>query len=368
MSKFEILILPIDKVENHPNADRLSLNHIRGYQAVSNKSEKGEHRYKEGDLVAYIPVGSMVPESLLRARGYWDTFKDRGFLGGENHNVVMPINLRRIVSRGLIFPLEEIEPHISSLYLKNGDGHARLVKEGDDVTQFLGITHSVTPYPVLTGTVEAGPVDVRYSIEELQKYPKLLEGHQIIITELLHGIHCVIGYDRTLIEPFLVMNNMGHRFYGDNIYTQVAKPVWEHIKRYLEKMPAVERFYIHGVIIGPGIQDITYGLDKPEFRALDVLMGLMGAGRDSIPFGFIGVRKYELLKWLDIPTAPILWGGKFGIGEIDQLTDGPSAIGGGMRKGVVITSEDENFIGGKRPILKNISDKYLLRSKATEYK
>lgn len=359
------MILPIDKVEDHPNADRLSLNHIRGYVAVSNKMDDGSHRYHAGQLVAYVPLNAVVPDSLLIRRGYWNEAKNKGFLGGASGNIVKPINLRGVLSQGLIFPTiqETFDSGVLS-YIENGAGHKRLVTVGDDVTTFLDITKNETPY--ISSAFEAS--SVRYSVEDLKLYPNLLDGQQVIITELLHGILCVVGFDRTRNDPFVVLNGSNQYMVGDNIYTQTAKPIWEDIKRYLLQMPAVERFYIFGEIIGPGIQDITYGLENTEFRALDIQMGLMGGGRDSIPFGFLGVRKYELLKWLNISSAPILWGGQFDRNIVMQLTEGPASIGGGLRKGVVITSEDENPIEGKRPILKNISEKYLLRVKGTEYK
>lgn len=372
MARFEVLILPIDKVEDHPNADRLSLNHIRGYVAVSNKKEDGAHRYQTGELVAYVPLNAVVPDSLLKARGYWDDKKGKGFLGGEKGNIARPINLRGVVSQGLIFPTKEYEPDSlcnGHSYLENGDGHKRLVQLGDNVGEFLHIIKHETPFLNVAGRLlPFEDSNVRYSIEDLKMNPHLLDNQQVIITELLHGILCVVGYDRTRDEPFVVLNGSNQYVIGDNIYTQTAKSIWEEIKRYLVQMPAVERLYIFGEIIGPGIQDITYGLENTEFRALDIQMGLMGGGRDSIPFGFLGVRKYELLKWMNIASAPILWGGKFDRDVINQLTDGPSSLGGGLRKGVVITAEDENHIAGKRPILKNISDKYYLRSKGTEFK
>lgn len=376
MAKFEVLILPIDKVENHPNADRLSLNRIRGFTIVSNRLDDGSHRYQAGQLVAFIPENTVVPDSLLKARGYWDEKKGKGFLGGEKGNIVCPINLRGIVSRGLIFPTEptgaETESGYNACpYIESGDKHKRMVRVGDDVAGFLGIKKNIRPGLWDCGT-QLG-LSINYELEDLKKFPGLLVGHQIIITELLHGVLCVVGYDRSLDDPFFVspnvlMPNDNIRVSTTDIYTQTAKPIWEEIKRYLKEMPAVEKFYLFGEIIGPGIQDITYGLEATEFRALDIQMGLMGGGRDSIPFGFVGTRKYELFKWLNIASAPILWGGLYDPITVEELTNGPSSIGGGLRKGVVISSEDENFVDGRRPILKNISDKYLLRSKGTEYK
>lgn len=401
MAKFEVLILPIDKVEDHPQADRLSLNHIRGYVAVSNKLDDGSHRYRKGQLVAYVPEGAVVPHSLLKTRGYWDEKKDKGFLAGKDGDRVKAISLRGVLSQGLIFPL--IEDHyfatgeyhdgdaiyrapwpdesgeladITYNFIESGEGHKRIVSEGDRVDDYLGITKWKNFYSYnLPGNLINTGNKIHYEIEDIKKFPNLLNGHQVVVTELLHGILCVVGYDRRLDgDPFFVTDGgMGPQGYvfdsiSKHIYTETAKPIWEHIKRYLKEMPAVERFYLFGEIIGPGIQDMNYGLESTEFRALDILMGLMGGGRDSIPFGFVGVRKYELFKWLGIATAPILWGGKFDRDVINELVAGQSSIGGGLRKGVVITSEDENFVEGKRPILKHVADKFLLRNKGTDFK
>ena len=63
MSDFEVLVYRIEEpVENHPDADRLSLIKIQGYTCISAKLEDGSHRYKQGELVAYIPEGAVLPE------------------------------------------------------------------------------------------------------------------------------------------------------------------------------------------------------------------------------------------------------------------------------------------------------------------
>lgn len=377
MSKFEVLILPIDKVENHPNADRLSLNHIRGYSAVSNKHDDGTHRYHAGQLVAYIPVGAVVPESLLRSRGYWDEIKEKGFLGGPKGDRVQAINLRNVTSQGLIFPTVQL-PNSSGFWIENGNEDKRWVEENAEVTDFLGVTKYQSSYAANVSKIPPEGFDsveqrLPYEVEDLKKYPDILKGKQVIATELLHGILCVIGFDRKLEKPYFVSDGVNYRNRNinadyDNIYTQTAKPIWQRLEAYIKEMPAVERFYLFGEIIGPNIQDMTYGLETTEFRAIDVMMGLMGGGRDSIPFGFLDIKKYQLFKWLHIASVPVVWAGEFDRKAIDELANSPSTIGGGMRKGVVITAEDENFIDGRRPILKLLSDKFLLRKGGTDYK
>ncbi len=81
MSAFEVKVRRIDKVEDHPDADRLSIVSILGYRAITNKLEDGSHRYAPGDLVVYVPEAAVVPEHLLKQYGYWDAEKDKGYAG-----------------------------------------------------------------------------------------------------------------------------------------------------------------------------------------------------------------------------------------------------------------------------------------------
>ena len=51
MSNFECKVYRVDFIEEHPNADRLDIVHIKGFNCIANKLEDGSPRYKRGDLV-----------------------------------------------------------------------------------------------------------------------------------------------------------------------------------------------------------------------------------------------------------------------------------------------------------------------------
>ena len=106
MSTFEVLVRKIDDVIEHPNADRLNIVKILGYDAITNKNENNEPRYAKGDLVIYVPEGAVVPENLLKQYGYWDDEKNKGMLAGRRGDRVKAIRLRQVLSQGLIWPLE----------------------------------------------------------------------------------------------------------------------------------------------------------------------------------------------------------------------------------------------------------------------
>ena len=66
MANFECKVVKIEKKANHPNADRLTIYNIGGYNCISNKLPDGSDRYNVGDLVVYIPENALLPEWLLK--------------------------------------------------------------------------------------------------------------------------------------------------------------------------------------------------------------------------------------------------------------------------------------------------------------
>jgi tRNA-binding EMAP/Myf-like protein len=118
-------VCEIVQVDAHPNADRLNLvtiSHPDGPKTlVSGKvtisvqvtSDDGTPkteidyvpRYVVGDHALYVPVGSRVPEYILRD-GFWNEKKNCGGLGGENGDIVEPRPIRGIESAGLLLRVE----------------------------------------------------------------------------------------------------------------------------------------------------------------------------------------------------------------------------------------------------------------------
>lgn len=138
-------VLKVDHVLNHPNADRLSLVTVGSHTMVWGKTDDGEHAFKPGDIVVYIPVGATIPEWLLRRMGYWNEEEGRGTLRGKNHDEVRMVKLRGVTSGGLILPITVVDQ--SKLVVTNEGGETLEVTLGDDVAAFLGITPPTTWQP-----------------------------------------------------------------------------------------------------------------------------------------------------------------------------------------------------------------------------
>ncbi len=93
MSRVELA--RVGAVFNHPHADRLSITWINGNQVVFPTID-----HKEGDIVAYIPVDSLVP--VRRPEFSWLHATNAG-----GYHRVRAKKMRGIVSRGFIIPLPE---------------------------------------------------------------------------------------------------------------------------------------------------------------------------------------------------------------------------------------------------------------------
>jgi RNA ligase (TIGR02306 family) len=78
----------------HPNADALELAQVNDYLCVV-----GKGAYRTGDLVAYIPEQSVLPDELIEFLGC------RNYLAGAAKNRVRAARLRGVLSQGICLPM-----------------------------------------------------------------------------------------------------------------------------------------------------------------------------------------------------------------------------------------------------------------------
>jgi len=98
-------------VENHPNADGLSVyqvGSVNPHSVVSMKNEDGSHRFRQGELVVYVPENSIIPQDLLESTGFWNEEKNKGYLGGSKGNRVTNRKIRDVLSEGLIWKIHDV--------------------------------------------------------------------------------------------------------------------------------------------------------------------------------------------------------------------------------------------------------------------
>ena len=331
MPELEVLVHKL-KLEPHPNADALELAAIGGYRAVVKMGE-----FQDGDLVAYIPEDSIVPQDLLREMGL------ETYLAGKEGNRVKAIKLRGALSQGLVWPI---------------DG----AQEGDNVTERLGITKYVPEVPSsMNGEVwHTDNMTVKFDVHDIKKYPEVIqEGEEVVMTEKLHGTCCQMGFYRD--EPIVTQKGIGNKGFAFLLDQVNAGCIY--IQEFLKRRELMDElhlkhpsFYILGEIYGPGVNDLHYGLAGRNFRAFDVYLGEPGAGR------FLNYDEMVLFLERKFETVPLVYQGPYEDSILTDSTGGQSTIAEHIREGVVIkpTREREDVHLG-RVILKSKSEKYLVR-------
>ena len=135
----QALVTKVDTVRDYGNT--LTIVTVGDHEVVANKHEDGTPRWKAGEPVIYVPEGAIIPEDVLKERGYWDFEKDRGLLEGGKRNRIKMRKMAGFESRGLLFKLDyhpEFGHHVTR---REGRDLTRFpAKDGDDVAEFLGIT------------------------------------------------------------------------------------------------------------------------------------------------------------------------------------------------------------------------------------
>ena len=360
MADFESLVYRIG-VEPHPNADRLDLAAVGDYRCVVGKGS-----FKDGDLAAYIPEVSIVPDDVIVELGL------EGRLSGNRKNRVKAAKLRGVVSQGLVYPVDGYR--LAGLN----------VVEGDDVTDALGLEKYEPAIPAQMqgkwkSAGETGPYFgrlLKYDIENVKKYPNVIEnGEPVVFTEKLHGTWCCFAW---LPGEGLVVTSKGLSKRGvvldldnneGNLYVDAFHRVCTDLCTMVDMasgMPPDEPVFILGEVYGSGVQDLAYGTSNPEFRVFDIRIG----GPSSHEGFWLHTSAAIALTahTRSIEYVPVLYEGPFSRSVLDEYTTGTTVLGGGnIREGVVVRplyERSDPKLG--RVILKSVSDAYLLRKGGTE--
>lgn len=353
MSTLRVEAVVISDVSAHPDADRLDVVKLGGYQAVVQKG-----RFVPGDVAIYVPEQAIVPESLLKSENFWNVEKDVGMLAGKNGDRVKAVRLRGLLSQGIF-----ITPDVGGELVPGRD-------YGDD----LGIYKWVPPIPVhLSGTVfDSGVGNFSYTdIENVKAFPHVFEeGENVFMTEKLHGTCCVFHMQNG--EMFV--SSKGFAAKGLAIEHDPLNFYWRIAEKYKIKDMLIEmggRYGTDGAALfaeGIGVQDLKYGVTGADAEARFFDAAIVHA---DVKTYLAPARTLSLLEELDLPAVHLVYSGPFTWDRMLEMSDGKTLEMGAdhVREGVVVQPEEprrHETVG--RVILKSISPSYLTRKgEATEY-
>ena len=360
------------------DADRLESVDILGWHVVCGKGE-----FKVGDLGVFIEVDSLCPEQ--------PPFSEMEFLKSKYYKVKTQ-KIRGVYSQGLFMPLSAF-----------GD---KLVdaKEGDDVTELLGITYIVAAdnkrkksgpmtkdekwqaiaarHPMLRRKVPNWMKPLFFLIFEKDLHRKEwpswvvktdeervqnlvydhLRGEKWIVTEKIDGSSATFTmkrrkptlFDRSKYDFYVCSRNVVFDMPVKNIYWEMAEKyhietvMWDWLKAH----PDVEWLTLQGEVFGSGVQKRDYSSGEHHlmiFNLIDSVKGrwnTLDMGREIFN-EFRGMSPVPVLdREFELPAT---------CDELLQYAEGESEIDGLPREGVVLRSMD-----GKRSF-KAVSNSFLVK-------
>lgn len=363
-SSLIVEVVTIDKIEDHPNADRLDLATIKGWQCVVQKGA-----FASGDKAIYIPIDSILPAEV-ESKIFGPDSKVK-----LSKSRVKTIKLRGAISQGLVTTLEQV-------------GLPPFLPVGTDIKDKLKIGKwepSVKAQNALAGgkkTTNKNPHPSFHKYTKLQNvknYIKLFEeGELVVVTEKIHGTNFRAGYvpfqANTLwkkVKKFfgytqsfefaygshnvqLQNKFLYDGFYDKNVYAEVVEKY--HLRERLKDGEVV-----YGEIYGSGVQkNYSYGCAEGERKLaiFDVMKNEEYLGREDFD------------DWVDIthiPRVPMLYHGPFDFQKIKDLLKGNSIIAPTQKViegGVCRPAHGDEKSYAGRKVLKFINDDYLLKDQS----
>lgn len=343
-------IRKIDAIKPIEGADAIELAVLGGWQTVIKKGE-----YQVGDLVVYFEIDSWIPTELAP---FLSKGKEPREFNGVKGERLRTVKLRGALSQGLLLPVDEVNgsKFITGYFWEDGVGSMIIVKEGDDVTEALGIQKWEAPVPAqLAGQVRgdfptAVPKTNQERIQNLKKEVTAARevGLKFDLEEKIEGTSSTFFLDKDG-DFHVCSRNLSLKDDGENTYWKIAKEL--DIQKRMETHNLFG-FAIQGEIIGPGIQGNYYGI--PNFRLYVFDVYDTNTGKYLIPS-----ERRSLIQKLGLTNVPLI-AEKQTLPSADEtlaLADGKSAVANKKREGIVFKQSS----GGMT--FKVISNEYLLGEK-----
>ncbi len=371
-SIFKVPLTKILAVDNHPNADKLSMYTVYGFQIIG-----GLNQFKPGDNVIYIPIDSIISKKLEDI-----LFKNSKIK--PNKGRIRQIRIRGSVSQGLLVNPIEIESIVNTKFLKLEQ----------DLKEILGIEkfEPVEKGPASTlGKLKKGRKNLAHpdfhsynGLPNLKWMPELFqEGEMVVIQEKLHGTNAraaklpyrantvfkrikqwlglapkfesLYGSNRVDISNASTYKG----YYGEDIYGKTFEKLGV-----FGKIP--ENYTVFGEIIGPGIQKgYEYSLKQHEFVVFDVKV----LNEDGTQEWMEPSKVQEWTKCQGFKFVPVLYEGPFNKALLDTMISGPSVFDPNekVREGIVVKASENYTVEGNKKAVKVINPEYLDNKDNTDF-
>jgi RNA ligase (TIGR02306 family) len=234
-------------VRPHPNADRLDLVTVLGWQCVTKRGE-----FSQGDTVVFVPIDTILPHSP------WSDFL------ADKARPSSPIRLRTArlrgeCSQGLVLPVSILPAGAPTVV-------------GADVGKVLGVLKYEKEIPAhLTGvSLGSFPAHLAPTTDEENGLSNatLVESvlsHPVTVTRKLDGSSCTV-----IVESGEITHVCSRRL---RLKETPESFFWQAARRLSLGFPSDVRVVIQGEVMGPGVQGNQLGLCAPELYVFQVQVG-----------------------------------------------------------------------------------------------
>lgn len=343
----------ITDIQPIPGADAIEVCTVDGWKVVAQKAMG----YKVGDLVVYLEIDSWVPHAIAPFLTK-NAAIPKVFNGVEGERL-RTIKLRGQVSQGLLMPLSALSevgtPEENGTVVGGPPAQPFiLVKEGEDVSDFLGIQKWEAPLPAQLAGQAQGMFPTQYAPktdqervqnmfrevyarkDEIYEWSLKLDGSSMTVFKI-DGVLRVASRN---LELKISEEN------ADNSYVKKAMEIGKLIED-------VDNIVIQGELWGEGINGNKEGITGVRFSVFDIVDPKTREKWDAD-------RRFKFCAAHGIEHVPIL--GTYrelpfeSLDEILAFADGPSLYAKN-REGVVFKSlNDPEFS------FKVISNRWLMKT------
>jgi RNA ligase (TIGR02306 family) len=353
MTEWNPQVVKIEKVVNHPNADALDVVTVLGdYPVIVKRNE-----YKVGDLAAYIPIDSIVPDTttfyFLCPKDY-EKYEEGGVIKQrqtgpkypigsvpEKNRIIKAKSIRNVYSQGMLIPLPDPIPNDFPT-----TGH-KPWREGDSVADAIGLKkweepeeENIVDVKLKRANAEKAPVGWSipyYDIEGVRKYLDCLRpDEEIVLTEKIHGSNASFCHDGTKL--WVKSRNYYQKFDPDTFWWDIA--VRYDLENKLAQFP---NYVFFGEIYGQ-VKGFKYdcklenGKMPTKIRFFDIF--------NLKDMRYVDYDQFlEMIRVVGLEATPELYRGLWlGKELMYPYAEGLTTLGAGhIREGFVLRTAKERF-------------------------
>lgn len=329
----------VEKVEKHPNADRLDICTVSGYTVISQKDT-----IKAGDLVFFIREDSQI--LIDKEKFPWHDGLET-YLGKNGR--VKTVKLRGIYSSGIIIPIHKIMKSSDDIQ-ENIKYLNKKLEDEKYLEEYWNIKHYVAPVVgasfgnlQMVGAIPYGiPKTDEENVQNIDK-ADLPFGEKVLVTRKIDGTSCTVIFNNDG-KYHICGRNYEYKADLENIYTTTTKPLVENIlnSKIYETLQEHTHLVFQGEIAGKGIQSMKINkisqTEEPKFYVFRTMLW-NDKDRNKCDMGNYG-SKWHFTKFsLPITTVPVLGEEILTEEMIQKYTNAPAEDG----EGVVINWKNGHF-------------------------